>query len=93
MSEDDAIIQAVAQALRSSRVGWDTSGIEPETEDVADAKAAIAAYLGSLEAAGWAVVPKVATPDMRDADLCSHTPSVTWGYMVAASPKPPGLGD
>ncbi|MCM8735153.1 hypothetical protein M5E06_13270 [Azospirillum sp. A1-3] len=91
--EDDAIIQAVQGALFAANpdneVGWDECGEL--------AKAAIAAYLGSLEAAGWAVVRKDATIKQVYAAIKSpdqYDPAIaTYRTMVAASPKPPGLGD
>lgn len=117
--EDDDIIQA-ASAIAGVLAGTDDLSDLPNTagsyKDAA--KAAIAAYLGSLEAMGWAVVRKepddamiraageskakddegefVSLNDHIDYSGENKTRTVIREALrraIAASPKPPGLGD
>lgn len=87
--EDDAIIQAVTDRLmKAPFMGGNAFHCRLA------AKTVIEAYLGSLEAMGWAVVPKEWTRPMWDAwEESEGGGEDEFLHVIAASPKAPGLGD
>lgn len=103
MTQDEAVIEAVAQEINDAGHDWLRSNPRDGWSDVPDrvfAKAAIRAYLSEIGKAGWVVTTHSMTSEMRDAadealsassDWATRERSVmAWEAAMAASPPPPG---
>ncbi len=77
---DEAMKLSTRAALEAADAYW----FEPEK---ARMKIAVEAVIRALDAAGWQLVPKVATEEMYSAAIMHSNPVVWWDNMLAAAPK------
>jgi hypothetical protein len=90
MSDREKLVEAMALAVRQSRVGAITPPDEPTNYDTRLATAALAA----IEAQGAVIVPVEATDEMWDAGCAAHQACAPiYAAMLAANPYRKGKTD
>ena len=91
MTDAGGLVEAVGLAMREQAVGW-----EDYIRQGAGWPLLARAALSAISAAGWAVVPKEATEEMRnEGKMILFRPDKSWSVsdvyrgMLAAAPKVP----